>query len=76
MTISPTPQSTARQIQESTDNVEYHRPLNYELVNAGGKLIESSNSAGRYSHSPNDLWEFADGSRLWVTASECGEVIS
>ena len=59
--------------ERETWGVEYARPSNSSLRAAGGVLISSSNDNGGYSHSPTDLWEFPDGSRLRVTCSDCGE---
>lgn len=53
--------------------VDYVRPQDSLLREAGGVLISSSNDNGSYSHSPTDLWEFPDDSRLRVTCSGCGE---
>lgn len=59
--------------EEESWGVEYIRPSNSSLREAGGELVSSSNDNGGYSHSPTDLWEFPDGSRLLVTCSDCGE---
>ena len=62
--------------ERQTWGVEYIRPSNSSLRAAGGVLISSSNDGagnGSWSHSPTDLWEFPDGSRLGVSASGCGE---
>lgn len=59
--------------ERQTWGVDYVRPQESLLHEAGGVLISSSNDNGGYSHSPTDLWEFPDGSRLRVTCSECGE---
>ena len=55
---------------------EYARPLGFQLRALGGVCLESSNDGagnGSWSHSPTDLWEFPDGSRLAVAFSGCGE---
>ena len=59
--------------ERQTWGVDYVRPQDSLLREAGGVLISSSNDNGSYSHSPTDLWEFPDGSRLRVTCSDCGE---
>ena len=62
--------------ERETWGVEYVRPQNSLLREAGGVLISSSNDGagnGSWSHSPTDLWEFPDGSRLEVAFSGCGE---
>lgn len=59
--------------ERQTWGVDYVRPQDSLLREIGGVLIDSSNENGGYSHSPTDLWEFPDGSRLRVTCSECGE---
>ena len=59
--------------EQESWGVDYVRPQDSLLREAGGVLISSSNDNGGYSHSPTDLWEFPDGSRLRVAFSECGE---
>ena len=59
--------------ERQTWGVDYVRPQNSLLREAGGVLISSSNDNGSYSHSPTDMWEFPDGSRLRVAYSDCGE---
>lgn len=62
--------------EQETWGVEYIRPSNSSLRAAGGVLVSSSNDGagnGSWSHSPTDLWEFPDGSRLEVAFSGCGE---
>ena len=62
--------------ERETWGVEYARPTGKSLREAGGVLISSSNDGagnGSWSHSPTDVWEFPDGSRLRVTYSDCGE---
>ena len=62
--------------ERETWGVEYVRPQGSLLREAGGVLISSSNDGGGYgpwSHSPTELWQFPDGSRLRVTCSDCGE---
>lgn len=62
--------------EQETWGVEYIRPSNSSLRAAGGVLVSSSNDGagnGSWSHSPTDLWEFPDGSRLEVAFSSCGE---
>ena len=59
--------------EQETWGVDYVRPQDSLLREAGGELISSSNDNGGGSHSPTDLWEFPDGSRLLVTCSDCGE---
>lgn len=59
--------------EQESWGVDYVRPQDSLLREAGGVLISSSNDNGSYSHSPTDLWEFPDGSRLRVAFSECGE---
>lgn len=61
--------------ERQTWGVEYCRPSNSSLRAAGGELIASSNDKGSYSHSPTDMWEFPDGSRLEVAFSGCGECV-
>ena len=56
---------------------EYCRPWGFQLRALGGVCLESSNDGagnGSWSHSPTELWEFPDGSRLEVAYSDCGEV--
>ena len=56
---------------------EYCRPWGFQLRALGGVCLESSNDGagnGSWSHSPTELWEFPDGSRLEVACSDCGEV--
>ena len=62
--------------EQESWGVDYVRPQDDLLREAGGVLISSSNDGagnGSWSHSPTDLWEFPDGSRLEVTCSDCGE---
>ena len=59
--------------EQETRGVEYVRPQGSLLRAAGGVLISSSNDNGGWSHSPTEMWEFPDGSRLRVTCSDCGE---
>lgn len=59
--------------ERQTWGVEYDRPSNSSLRAAGGELVASSNGRGGCSHSPTEMWEFPDGSRLRVTCSGCGE---
>ena len=59
--------------ERKTWGVDYVRPQDSLLREAGGELVASSNDNGSYSHSPTDLWEFPDGSRLRVAYSDCGE---
>ena len=57
--------------------VEYIRPQDSLLREAGGVLIASSNDGagnGSWSHSPTELWQFPDGSQLEVAFSDCGAV--
>ena len=61
--------------EQESWGVDYVRPQDSLLREAGGVLISSSNDNGSYSHSPTDLWEFPDGSRLRVAFSECGECV-
>ena len=70
--------SIAGAFERQTWGVEYCRPSNSSLRAAGGELISSSNDGagnGSWSHSPTDMWEFPDGSRLQVTCSSCGECV-
>ena len=59
--------------ERQTWGVDYVRPQGSLLREAGGELVTSSNDNGSYSHSPTEMWEFPDGSRLRVTHSDCGE---
>ena len=59
--------------ERQTWGVDYVRPQDSLLREAGGELVASSNDNGSYSHSPTEMWEFPDGSRLRVTCSDCGE---
>lgn len=59
--------------EQESWGVDYVRPQDSLLREAGGVLISSSNDNGSHSHSPTDLWEFPDGSHLRVAFSECGE---
>lgn len=62
--------------EQETWGVEYIRPSNSSLRAAGGVLVSSSNDGagnGSWSHSPTELWQFPDGSRLEVAFSDCGE---
>ena len=59
--------------ERQTWGVDYVRPQDSLLRAAGGELVASSNDNGSYSHSPTEMWEFPDGSRLRVTYSDCGE---
>ena len=71
-----TPITIAGAFERETWGVEYIRPSNSSLRAAGGVLVSSSNDGagnGSWSHSPTDLWEFPDGSRLEVAFSDCGE---
>ena len=61
--------------EQKSWGVDYVRPQDSLLREAGGVLISSSNDNGSYSHSPTDMWEFPDGSRLEVAFSGCGECV-
>ena len=57
---------------------EYIRPQEKNLIAGGGKCIASSNwdqygniVTNGYSFSPSELWEFMDGSKLYVGCSAC-----
>ena len=49
---------------------EYLRPLESQLKECGGILVDSQKTSG-ISFSPTELWEFADGSVLRVSHSGC-----
>lgn len=71
--MNTTNTTIAGAFERQTWGVDYVRPQASLLREVGGVLIHSSNENGGYSHSPTDIWEFPDGSRLRVTCSECGE---
>ena len=73
MSTNTTPITIAGAFERETWGVEYVRPSSSSLRAAGGELVSSSNDRGSYSHSPTEMWEFPDGSRLRVTYSDCGE---
>ena len=71
--MNNTTTTIAGAFERETWGVEYARPTGKSLREAGGELVASSNDKGGYSHSPTEIWEFPDGSRLRVTCSDCGE---
>ena len=71
--MNNTTTTIAGAFERETWGVEYARPTGKSLREAGGELVASSNDKGSYSHSPTEIWEFPDGSRLRVTYSDCGE---
>ena len=71
--MNNTTTTIAGAFERETWGVEYARPTGKSLREAGGELVASSNDKGGYSHSPTEIWEFPDGSRLRVTYSDCGE---
>ena len=76
MTTNTNTNTIAGTFERQTWGVEYARPSSSSLRAAGGELVSSSNDGagnGSWSHSPTDLWEFPDGSRLEVAFSDCGE---
>jgi hypothetical protein len=67
--------STARMIKESSkDDFGYGVPLDQELIEAGGIIIDASSwMSPSYSSSPWAMWRFPDGSTLFLKGGRLGE---